>query len=81
VAIAFSAANKVMGTFGDRIILRTLASGTIIGVVCYFIPELMFSGESSIHTIIESASSNGVPMLLLSAILKQPLLALSFKGG
>jgi H+/Cl- antiporter ClcA len=65
VAIAFSAANKVMGTFGDRIILRTLAAGTIIGVVCYFIPELMFSGESSIHTIIESASSYGVPMLLL----------------
>jgi len=81
IAAAFNAAGKLMGGFGDRIILRTLAAGMIIGVVCYFIPELMFSGESSIHSIIESASSYGVPMLLLFAILKPPLLALSFKGG
>jgi H+/Cl- antiporter ClcA len=81
IAVVFRIAGKLMGSFGDRILMRTLAAGTIIGVVCYFIPELMFSGESSIHVIMENAASYGVPMLLLFALLKPPLLALSFKGG
>ncbi len=81
VAIAFRAAGKLMGVFEDRIILRALAAGAIIGGVCYFIPELMFSGESSIHSIVANAASHGVAMLLLLAVLKPLLLALSFKGG
>jgi H+/Cl- antiporter ClcA len=81
VAVALRIAGRAMGGFNDRIVLRALAAGTIIGVVCYFIPELMFSGESSIHTIVANAASYGVPMLLLFAILKPLLLALSFKGG
>lgn len=81
IAITFRVAGKLMGVFGDRIILRIVVAGAIIGVVCYFIPELMFSGESYIQTIIADASSYGVPMLLLLAVLKPPLLALSFKGG
>jgi H+/Cl- antiporter ClcA len=81
VAVALRIAGRAMGGFKDRIVLRALAAGTIIGVVCYFIPELMFSGESSIHTIVANAASYGVPMLLLFAILKPLLLALSFKGG
>jgi len=81
VAVALQIAGRAMGGFKDRIVLRALAAGTIIGVVCYFIPELMFSGESSIHTIVANAASYGVPMLLLFAILKPLLLALSFKGG
>lgn len=81
IAIAFRVAGKLMGVFGDRIILRIVVAGAIIGVVCYFLPELMFSGESSIHIIVANAASYGVPMLLLFAVLKPPLLALSFKGG
>jgi H+/Cl- antiporter ClcA len=81
IAVVFRIAGKLMGTLGDRILIRTLAAGTIIGVVCYFMPELMFSGESSIQTIIKEASSYGVPMLLVFALLKPPLLALSFKSG
>ncbi len=60
---------------------ETLAAGTIIGSVCYFFPEMMFSGESSIQANAASASSYEVMMLLLFAVLKPPLLALSFKGG
>jgi H+/Cl- antiporter ClcA len=81
IAIAFRAAGKLMGVFGDQIILRTLAAGTIIGSIGYFFPEMLFSGESSIQANIGSASSYGVMMLLLFAVLKPPLLALSFKGG
>jgi H+/Cl- antiporter ClcA len=81
IAVALRVTGRIMGVFKDRIMLRILFAGAIIGGVCYFIPELMFSGESSIHTIIASAATYGVPMLLLFAVLKPPLLALSFKGG
>ncbi len=67
--------------FKDRIMTRILFAGVIIAIVCYFIPELMFSGESSIHSIIMNPAHFGVAMLLIMAVLKIVLLALSFKSG
>jgi len=67
--------------FGDKIISRILFAGIIIAVVCYFIPDLMFSGETEIHSIIASYAQIGVTMLLVMAFLKVLLLALSFKSG
>jgi H+/Cl- antiporter ClcA len=67
--------------FKDRIITRILFAGVIIGMICYFIPELMFSGETSIHQIINDPARFGIAMLLLMAVLKIVLLALSFKSG
>jgi len=59
----------------------TVAAGIVIAVVCYFLPELLFSGEAQIHAIIQDPAAFGIGMLLLLAILKLVLLALSFKGG
>ena len=67
--------------FGGRVMLRTVATGIVIAVVCYFLPELLFSGEAQIHAIIQNPAAFGIGMLLLLAILKLVLLALSFKGG
>jgi len=67
--------------FKDKIITRILFAGVIIAGVCYFIPELMFSGETTIHTIVENPAQFGILMLLLMAVLKIMLLALSFKSG
>ena len=67
--------------FGDKIITRILFAGIIIAVVCYFIPYLMFSGETEIHSIIASYTEIGIAMLLVMAVLKIVLLALSFKSG
>jgi len=67
--------------FGDKIITRILFAGIIIAVVCYFIPDLMFSGETEIHSIIASYAEIGIAMLLVMAVLKVVLLALSFKSG
>lgn len=80
-SIAMRTIGRVMDVFGGRIIARALAAGVVIGVVCYFIPNLMFSGEDSIKSIIADAAQIGVPMLMLMALLKPLLLALSFKGG
>ena len=68
-------------TFRERVVLRTFAAGLIIAAVCYFLPALLFSGEVQIHTIIENPAAVGIGMLLLLAILKLLLLALSFKSG
>jgi H+/Cl- antiporter ClcA len=67
--------------FKDKIITRILFAGVIIAGVCYFIPELMFSGETTIHAIVENPAEFGILMLLLMAVLKIILLALSFKSG
>jgi H+/Cl- antiporter ClcA len=67
--------------FGDKIITRILFAGIIIAIVCYFIPDLMFSGETEIHSIIASYAEIGIVMLLVMAVLKVVLLALSFKSG
>ena len=68
-------------TFNHKVIIRILAAGIIIAAVCYFIPDLMFSGETQIHSIVASYTQIGVVMLLVMAVLKALLLALSFKSG
>jgi H+/Cl- antiporter ClcA len=80
--LSMKAIGRVMETtFGDRVVLRTLAAGVIFAVVGYFLPALLFSGEIQIHTILANPAGVGVAMLLLYAILKIPLLALSYKSG
>jgi H+/Cl- antiporter ClcA len=86
VAVLMGMAMKGIGTvmekvFKDQVIIRILAAGVIISIVCYFIPNLMFSGETQIHAIISDPAKLGVYLLLLMAVLKALLLALSFKSG
>ncbi len=86
IALLIGLLMKGMGTFmerafKDRIMTRILFAGVIIGAVCYVIPELMFSGESSIHSIINDPAQFGIALLLIMAVLKVFLLALSFKSG
>ncbi len=80
-ALALRVIGRAMSVFKDRVILRALIAGVIISVACYFIPNLMFSGEDTIRGIIDNPAEYGVEMLLLMAVLKPLLLALSLKGG
>ena len=51
---------RVMDTaFGDRIISRTLAAGVIFAVIGYFLPALLFSGETQIFTVLENPAGLG----------------------
>jgi H+/Cl- antiporter ClcA len=80
--LAMQGIGKVMeAAFRGRVILRTLAAGAVVAVVCYFLPALLFSGEAQIHPILANPAGVGVAMLFLYGILKILLLALSFKGG
>jgi chloride channel protein, CIC family len=71
----------VMAKFGDRVVLRTLVAGVVIAVVVSFVPEVMFAGARQIFPMISDPAHFGVWLLLLFALLKILLLALSFKGG
>jgi H+/Cl- antiporter ClcA len=68
-------------SFHNRAVLRILAAGIVIAIIGYFFPNLMFSGENQIHTIIQNPAEIGIAMLLLMAVLKILLLALSLKSG
>jgi len=68
-------------SFHNRVVLRILAAGIVIAIIGYFIPNLLFSGENQIHTIIQNPAEIGIAMLLLMAFLKILLLALSLKSG
>jgi H+/Cl- antiporter ClcA len=82
MGISMKGAGKIMDrVFGEKVVLRTLGAGVVVAVVCYFIPEVMFSGEAQIHTLIDNSVQVGAAMLLLYAVLKILLLAISFKGG
>jgi H+/Cl- antiporter ClcA len=67
--------------FKDKPVTRILFAGSIIAGVCYFIPDLMFSGESVIDKFVENPAQFGIVMLLLMAVLKALLLAVSLKSG
>ena len=81
ISAAMKGAAKLMGAFGDRTITRALAGGAVIAVVGYFLPVLLFSGEASIGPIMADPAQVGIGMLLLLALAKPLLLALSFKSG
>ena len=81
IGVSLQVFGKVMGRFGDRVVLRTLVAGVVIAIVVSFFPEVMFSGESQIHSIIPNPAQYGVLLLLLFALLKILLLGLSFKSG
>jgi len=67
--------------FHDRVILRVLAAAVVIAIVVFFVPQVMFAGETQIFPMIGNPASYGVLALLGLGILKLLLLALSFKSG
>lgn len=86
VAIFLALAFRVFGTvteraFHGRVVVRALAAGVIIAVVVYFVPDVMFAGETQIFPMVDNPASFGVLALVGLGILKLLLLALSFKSG
>jgi H+/Cl- antiporter ClcA len=86
VAIFIGLVFRVFGqamdrVFRDAVVLRALAAGLVIGIVCYFLPDVMFAGESQIFPMLHNPASYGVLALFGLGILKLLLLGLSFKSG
>jgi H+/Cl- antiporter ClcA len=82
VGVWMQVMGKVMArAFADRVVERVLAAAVVISIVCVLVPEVMFSGETQIHTIVADPAKYGVGLLLLYAVLKILLLGLSLKSG
>jgi H+/Cl- antiporter ClcA len=81
IAVSFQAFGRVMGRFGERVVLRTVVAGVVIAIVGYFFPQVRFAGETQIFPMIQNPAQFGVLLLLLFALLKILLLGLSFKSG
>lgn len=81
IAASFQLFGRIMGRFGERVVLRALAAGVVIAIVGFFFPEVRFAGETQIFPMINNPASFGVWLLLLFALLKILLLGLSFKSG
>lgn len=82
IGLAMKGIGTVMETiFKDRIMTRILCAGIITGAICFLIPDLLFSGESEISSIIANPAKFGIQFLLLMAVLKVLLLAISLKSG
>jgi H+/Cl- antiporter ClcA len=82
IGISFQVFGKATDRiFKERFVARVMVAGIIIAIVGYFLPELLFSGESQIHPIINNPAAYGVFVLLAFAIFKILLLGLSFKSG
>jgi H+/Cl- antiporter ClcA len=67
--------------FGERVVLRALAAGAVIGAVCFVFPDLLFSGEEQIHGFIADPALYGAGLLVLLALLKIALFGISIKAG
>jgi H+/Cl- antiporter ClcA len=82
VGVLFQVFQRVITrAFQERVVLRALAAGIIIGVICYFVPEVMFSGEKEIFGPVDNPLKYGVLVLIGLGLLKLILLALSMKSG
>jgi len=82
VGISFQFFEKLLDRyFKTRPLFRILTVGAITAVVVYFFPEVMFAGETQIFPMIANPAAYGILLLLLFAILKIVLMALSFKSG
>jgi H+/Cl- antiporter ClcA len=79
--ISMQVAGRIMSRFDNAVIFRVFIAAVVIAIVGYFLPLLLFSGERQIHSIIDNPAEVGIAMLLLLAVLKLLLLALSFKSG
>ncbi|MEG0217055.1 MAG: chloride channel protein [Raoultibacter sp.] len=68
---AFNAlAKKIARLFGNKIVLRAVFAGVVLGAVGCVLPYTMFAGEAQMHVLSESWGSFGIAALFLTGIIK-----------
>lgn len=67
--------------FTGKVVWRILAAGVVISIVGYFVPEVLFAGETQIFPMIDNPAQYGVQMLIGLGLLKLVMLGISFKSG
>lgn len=80
-AIAMQVAQAGFGRLAARLVARALVAGAIFSVVWLAAPVLLFAGDAQIRDIAADPDAYGFWVLLLLAVAKLALLAVSFKSG
>lgn len=72
---------KLAAQLQGRAILAAVLAGALLGLVGFFVPETMFSGETGLHALLGDWRSYTAGALLLIAVLKGLLSALCINLG
>lgn len=76
---------KIAKPLEDKVIIRCLISGLILGIMGYFLPYVMFSGEHQIPQLVKEWSKLGLGVLIVTGIVKllvtNTCIEMGFKGG
>jgi H+/Cl- antiporter ClcA len=80
-ALGMQVAAVGFGRLAGRPLERALAGGLILSLTGLLAPILLFSGEEQIEEIVADPGAYGIWLLLLMAVAKLALLAVSFKSG
>ncbi|MEG1512222.1 MAG: chloride channel protein [Raoultibacter sp.] len=63
-------AKKIAGIFGDKIVMRAVFAGIVLGGVGCVLPYTMFAGETQMHVLADNWQNFGVATLFLTGIVK-----------
>lgn len=80
-ALGMQVAAAGFGRLAGRPVERALIGGLILSLAGLLAPILLFSGEEQIEEIVADPAAYGFWLLLLMAVAKLALLAVSFKAG
>jgi len=82
IGVLFKVFEQVMErAFKEKVVWRILAAGVVISIVGYFVPEVLFAGETQIFPMINNPAQYGMLTLVFFGFLKLVMLALAFKSG
>ena len=65
----------------NNIIIKCILGGLILGIIGFFLPLTMFSGEEQIATIINNGKDIGIIILLVTSIIKIILTNICIESG
>ena len=72
---------KLMNPIKNEILVKCILGALILGVVGYFLPLTMFSGEEQINIILESGTTIGITILIVTGIIKIMLTNVCIESG
>jgi H+/Cl- antiporter ClcA len=83
--LAIRGLSKLVAPLNNRVILRGLIGGLVLGLVGALVPLVLFSGEEQTNTLIQDAAAIGALPLIGMAVVKLLITALllvtGWKGG
>lgn len=72
---------EIFKTLEDRVIIKGVIGGVILGIMGTFLPLTMFSGEEQIYLLLDNGAQLGLMILILTSVLKIVLTNICIETG